>query len=64
MESGAAVAATLVSAITEGVSTLSTGIFNVVTSAFQNTNMLTMMGIANAFSLFGFGLSLIPKLRG
>ena len=57
-------AATLVSAITEGVTTLSTGIFNVVTSAFENTNMLTMIGIAIAFGFVGYGLSLIPKLRG
>ncbi|MBR5227692.1 MAG: hypothetical protein IKV94_03550 [Clostridia bacterium] len=57
-------AATLVSSITEGVTTLSTGIFNVVTSAFENTNMLTMIGIAIAFGLVGYGLSLIPKLRG
>ena len=49
--------------MTTAVTSLSTSVFQVVTSAFGNTNMLALVGLGIGFAVLAWGISLIPRYR-
>ena len=54
---------TIMGSMTTAVTKLSESVFQVVTSAFGNTNILALVGLGIGFSVLAWGISLIPRYR-
>ena len=54
---------TIMGSMTTAVTELAESVFQVVTSAFGNTNMLALVGLGIGFAVLAWGISLIPRYR-
>ena len=53
----------VLSSVTECITTLSDAVFSVVSAAFGNANFMALIGLGIAFSVLAWGISLIPRYR-
>lgn len=63
MEGTTTAIGTIMGSMTTAVTELAESVFQVVTSAFANTNMLALVGLGIGFAVLAWGISLIPRYR-
>lgn len=55
---------TIITSAASAVTQLAKSVFEVVTSAVGNASMIELIGLGIAFTVLGYGISLLPRFRG